>query len=124
MATRAVSPLNDLEMSDVSAPAEPSALSAAERAVEAAQRIAIERVELLRLEAEEALGRLAMRAGLILAAGFIAILGWCGLAVALVVVLAERMPLAASIAMVGGAHVLIGIGLVIAAAALSGRKKT
>jgi hypothetical protein len=88
---------------------EPSAVSAAERAVEAAQRIAVERLELMRLELQEAVGRFAQRIGLVLAAGFVTILGWGGLAIALVVVLADRMPLAASIAIVAGAHVLVGI---------------
>ncbi len=64
------------------------------------------------------------RAGLMLAAGLITILGWCGLATALVVVLAERMPLATSIGLVAGAHVVAGIVIGVAATAMTGRKAT
>ena len=103
---------------------EPSAVSAAERAVEAAQRIAVERLELMRLEFMDGIARLMQRAGLLLAAGFIGILGWCGLAVAVVIVLAERLPLSAAIALVAGPHVLVGIGLGVAATSMTGRKAT
>ena len=86
--------------------------------MEAAQRIVVERLELIRLEIQDALARLVRRAGLVLAAGFIAILGWCGLATALVLVLAEQMPLAVSLALVGCVHVLggaLGVALVVSA---------
>jgi hypothetical protein len=105
-------------------PAEPSAVSAAERAVEAAQRIAVERLELMRLEFMEGIAGLLQRTGLLLAAGFIAILGWCGLAAALVVVVAEHLPLATAIALVAGVHVAAGIGLGVAATSMTGRKAT
>jgi len=105
------------------APAEPTTLSAGERAMDAAQRIVVERLELIRLELQDALARQVRRAGLVLAAGFIAILGWSGLAIALVLVLAEQMPLAASSALVGGVHVLGGLVLAVATAA-SGERRT
>jgi hypothetical protein len=111
------------EIGRISAPTEPGAIAAAERAVEAAQRIVVERLELLRLETQDALASAMTRAGLLLAAGFIAILGWCGLAAALVFVMAEHIPLAPSLAIVGGAHVLMGIILGVAAAS-SARRKT
>ncbi|MEO6025985.1 MAG: phage holin family protein [Candidatus Binatia bacterium] len=94
-------------------PAEPSAISAAERAVEAAQRIAVERLELMRLELVDGLSDVVKRAGAVLAAGFVAILGWTGLAIALAVVLSDYMPAAASIAIVGGLHLLIGLLLAV-----------
>lgn len=109
------------DLNGMHAAAEPSALSAAERAVEAAQRIVVERLELIRLEAEESLGLLVRRGGLVLAAGFVAILGWSALAVAMILVLADHVPLAASIAIEGGVHVLGGIGLGVAAAGSGGR---
>lgn len=108
---------------EVPAPAEPTTASAGERAMDAAQRIVVERLELIRLELQDALTRQVRRAGLVLAAGFIAILGWCGLAIALVLVLAEQMPLAASSALVGGVHVLAGLVLAVATAA-SGERRT
>jgi hypothetical protein len=109
----------------IDAPAgEPSAAAAVERAVDAAQRIAVERLELIRLELMEGLAGLMQRAGLMLAAGFVAILGWCGLAAALVIVLAERLPLSAAIALVAGIHVLVGIVLGVVATSMTRRKAT
>jgi hypothetical protein len=102
---------------------EPSAISAAERAVEAAQRIVVERLELMRLEVMEGFGGVLKRAGAVMAAGFVAILGWTGLAIALAVILADYMHPAASIALVGGLHLLIGIALAVwAGASGHGRK--
>jgi hypothetical protein len=125
MSTRAFSAADIAESPSASAAtSEPSAISAAERAVEAAQRIAVERMELMRLELVDAADRMLLRAGLSLAAGFVTILGWLGLAIALVVVLADRMPLAASIALVAGTHVLLGIVLGFFAAAITKRKTT
>jgi len=95
-----------------------------ERAVEAAQRIAVERLELMKLEVEEGLGRMLLRAGLMLAAGLITIVGWTGLAAALVVLLAERLPLATSLALVAGGHVLAGIVIGVVAASMTRRKMT
>jgi uncharacterized membrane protein YqjE len=105
-------------------PTEPSAVSAAERAVEAAQKIAVERLELMRLEFMDGIAGLMQRAGLMLAAGLIAILGWCGLAVAVVVMVAERLPLATAIALVAGTHVLLGLVLGVAAMSMTRRKTT
>ena len=123
MANRALNPIEEHAVANHGT-GEPSAISAAERAVEAAQRIAVERLELMRLELMDALERMLLRAGLGLAAGLVIILGWCGLAAALVVVLAEQMPLAASIALVAGTHVLLGIVLGVASASLTKRKTT
>ena len=92
---------------------EPSAISAAERAIEAAQRIVVERLELMRLEMMDGLGNLFARAGAVMAAAFVAILGWTGLAIALAVILTDYMHPAASIAFVGGLHLLIGIALAV-----------
>jgi len=101
---------------------EPSAVGAAERAVEAAQRIVVERLELLRLELVDAAARIVERMGLMLLAGFVIALGWCGLAVALVMVLSERLPLATSVALVAGVHVVAGIVFYAVATASRGRK--
>jgi hypothetical protein len=105
-------------------PAEPSAVSAAERAIEAAQRIVVERIELLRLEVIESISSLAQRVGLMMAAGVVALLGWVGFAIAAVIVLSHRMPLAGSIALVAGIHVLAGIALATYASAAGVRRKT
>jgi hypothetical protein len=123
MPYRAANLSDERDFTDVT-PSEPSAVSAAERAVEAAQRIAVERLELMRLEFMDGLTGLLQRTGLLLAAGLVTILGWCGLAAALVVLLADRMPVAAAIALVGGVHVIGGVVLGVAATAMTGRKAT
>ena len=124
MPNRAVSLDDERDVRPVSetSPAEPSAVSAAERAVEAAQRIAVERLELIRLELLDGLAGIMQRAGLMLGAGLVTILGWFGLAVAVVVVVAERLPLATAIALVAGTHVLLGIVLGVAATSMTRRK--
>jgi hypothetical protein len=114
---------HDVEM-NVNVPAEPSAVSAAERAIEAAQRIVVERIELLRLEVIESVSSVAQRAGLMAAAGIVALLGWIGFAVAAVLVLSHRMPMAASVALVAGIHVLAGIALATYASSAGMRRKT
>lgn len=108
---------------DANVPAEPSAVSAAERAMEAAQRIVVERIELLRLEAIESVSSLAQRAGLMLAAGVVALLGWCGLAVAAVLVLSQRMPMASSVALVAAIHLFAGVALATYASTAGMRRK-
>jgi hypothetical protein len=113
MPNHAVRVPNEIDERREPAAAEPSAISAAERAVEAAQRIAVERLELMRLELIDGLGEVLKRTGAVMAAGFVAILGWTGLAIALAVVLSEYMHPAASIAFVGALHLLIGLLLAV-----------
>lgn len=124
MATRTASIHDESEVIEQPSAEQPSGVSAAERAVEAAQRIAVERLELMRLEFMDGISGLLKRTGLILAAGLVTILGWCGLATALVIVLAERMPLAAAVAAVAGTHVVAGIVLGVTATSIAGRKAT
>lgn len=106
---------------NVSVPAEPSAVSAAERAIEAAGLIVVERIELLRLEVVDSISNLAQRVGLMLAAGVVLLLGWCGFAVAAVLVLSHRMPMASSVALVAAIHLIAGVALATYASA-AGRK--
>ena len=109
---------------NVNVPGEPSAVGAAERAIEAAQRIVVERIELLRLEVIESVSSLAQRVGLMLAAGVVALLGWCGFAVAAVLVLSHRMPMASSVALVAAVHLLAGVALATYASTAGMRRKT
>jgi uncharacterized membrane protein YqjE len=122
MMNRALGTVDDRRSEEGNVAAEPSAISAVERAVEAAQRIAVERLELIKLEMQESIGRLAKGGGLMLAAGLVIVFGLAGLATALVILLAQHLPLAASIAIVAGGHVIAGIALAIAGAAIAGRK--
>ncbi len=69
---------------------EASPTGAVERAVEAAQRLVVERMELLRLEAQQALIRLLQDAGLLALGGVLAFIGWCALMGWVVVLLRER----------------------------------
>ena len=114
---------HDVE-TDVSVPAEPSAVSAAERAIEAAQGIVVDRIELIRLEVIETVSSFGQRAGIMAAAGVVLLLGWIGFAVAAVVVLSHRMPLATSVALVAGINLLAGIALATYAGTAGLRRKT
>jgi hypothetical protein len=114
---------NEERLESLAAPVEPSAVNAAERAVEAAQRIVVDRIELIRLEAQEALTSLVVRTGLMIAAGVVILLGWSALAVAAALWLSTWMLLPASLALVGAVHVLAGAGFA-AYAAGSDRRRT
>ncbi len=127
MANPAFSPREDHATDDrtsMTNTAEPNAITAAERAVEAAQRIVVERLELFRLELVDGANRLVERIGLMMLAGFVIALGWCGLAVALVMVLANRLPVPASVALVAGVHVVVGIAFYAMATRMQGRTTT
>ncbi len=89
----------------------PSAITAAERAIEAAQRIVVERIELIRLETQDALASVLRRIGLVLATAVVAVFGWCGLAVAAALLLAERMSPAAAVATIGAVHLLTAVAI-------------
>lgn len=114
---------HDVE-TNANVPAEPSAVSAAERAIEAAGRIVVDRIELLRLEVIESVSSLVQRVGLMLAAGVVALLGWCGFAIAAVLVLSHRMPMASSVALVAAVHLLAGVALATYASSVGMRRKT
>jgi hypothetical protein len=92
-------------------PPEPSLYDALQNVLQKTQRVVVERVALLRLEAQEDLYA-AVRAASLLTAGIILVFyGWL-FAIALVVYFLQKpLPLSASIAIVGGLHIAIGIGL-------------
>ena len=115
---------NEERLAPLATPTEPSAVHAVERAVEATQRIVVDRIELIRLEAQEALANLAVRAGFMAAAGIVLLLGWTALAIAVALWLSESMPRAASVAVVGAAHLLVGAGLAAYAAGSDRWRKT
>ena len=77
---------------------EASPSGAVERAVDAAQRIVVVRMELLRLEAQQALIRLLQDAGLLALGGVLALIGWCALMGWGVVLLRDRVSLPAGLA--------------------------
>jgi hypothetical protein len=104
---------------------QPSATDAVERVFDAGQRLITERIELAKLDVQEAVTEKVSKAVLIVVPGMFAFGGWWILMAALVAFLNMYMILPASLAIVGGAHVAIGGG--IAASALkrgSGRNGT
>lgn len=116
---------NEERLAPLATPQEPSAITAAERAVEAAQRIVIDRIELIRLEVQDALASLVLRTGLLVAAGLVMLLGWTALAIAAALWLAESMPRTAAVAAVGTFHLLVGAGFAAwAAGSDRGRART
>ncbi len=86
--------------------------------VQSAQRLVISRIDLLRLEAKDAAAKAAKQGVLFGAAAFLGMLGWIGLAAAVVVLLAGPLPTSLALGIVGGVHVALAVGL-----ALMGKKQ-
>jgi uncharacterized membrane protein YqjE len=99
---------------------QPSATDAVERVIEAGQRLVTERIELARLEAEDAISRAIGRAVFVVLMGLFAFSGWWAGMAAVIILLDQWMPLPASLAVVGGAHVLLGSGAIAYATLWSG----
>lgn len=90
---------------------ESSLVDALTRGIEAGQRLIIDRIELLRLDALELLGR-AERGGLLIVFGaMLAMVGWIGIGAAVVVWLTAYLTPAASAAIVGAIHLAAGATL-------------
>jgi hypothetical protein len=93
-----------------------SPTGAVERAVEAAQHLVGERMELLRLEAQQALIRLLQDAALLALGGLLAFVSWCALMGWVVVLLRERVSLPTGLASMGLlnaalASILVGVAV-------------
>jgi uncharacterized membrane protein YqjE len=99
----------------------PSEIDAVERMVDAAQRLVTERIELARLDMQEAMATTLWRT---LGMGFVLLLqltGWWTLIAAAVMKLDDRLPLAASLAIVGLLHIVAGGGLFLALRSKTGK---
>lgn len=79
--------------------------------IAAGQQVILDRVELLRSEITEDLRDLLWGGTLVVAALMVATFGWIIVCAALVVLLHRWMPLEASLAIVGGPHILAGLAL-------------
>jgi len=102
---------------------QPSATDAVERVFEAGQRLVAERIELARLEVEDAISNTIGRAVFIVLMGLFAFSGWWAGMAAVIILLDQWMPLPASLALVGGAHVLLGSGAIVYATLRSGHTR-
>jgi uncharacterized membrane protein YqjE len=91
---------------------EASPSGAVERAVDATQRIVVDRMELLRLEAQQALTRLLQDTGLLALGGVLALVGWCALMGWGVVLLRERVSLPAGLASIAVLNAVLATVLV------------
>ena len=100
---------------------EPSATDAVERVLDAGQRLVSERIELAKLDVQEAVTEKVSQGAMIVVPGLFAFGGWWILMAALVAFLNTYLVLPASLAIVGGAHVLLGGGIAIAALKSSSR---
>jgi len=89
---------------------QPSATEAVERMIDASQRLINDRIELAKLEAQETVTRIVTSTVFLVVAGLFALLGWISLMAAVVVLLRQNMTLAASLALVGGIHLVLGGG--------------
>jgi len=89
-------------------PEHPSPTDAVERVIDAGQRLVTERIELARLDAEDAIAHAIGRGVLVVLMGLFAFSGWWAGMAAVVILLTAWMPLPASLALVGGVHVVVG----------------
>ena len=94
---------------------QPSATDAVERLLEAGQRLITERIELAKLDVQEAVTEKVSQTVLIVVPGLFAFGGWWILMAGLVAFLNMFVVLPASLAIVGGAHVAIGGGVALSA---------
>jgi len=90
---------------------EPSATDAVERVLDAGQRLISERIELAKLDVEEAVTERVSRTALVAVPSLFAFGGWWILMAAVVAFLDQYVSLPASLAIVGGAHVVLGGGV-------------
>jgi hypothetical protein len=94
---------------------QPSATDAVERVLEAGQRLIIERIELAKLDVQEAVTEKVSQTVLVVVPGLFAFGGWWILMAGIVAFLNTFLVLPASLAIVGGAHVAIGGGVALSA---------
>ncbi|HEY2387063.1 MAG TPA: phage holin family protein [Candidatus Binatia bacterium] len=90
-----------------------SATEAVERVLDAGQRLVSERIELARLDVEEALAGRVARAALVVVPALFAFGGWWLLMAAAVTWLDAYTTRATGLAIVGGANVVLGLALVL-----------
>jgi uncharacterized membrane protein YqjE len=94
---------------------QPSVVGSVERMFDAGQRLLIERIDLARLEAQDAIGRALWTALFVIAGATLAFTGWLALMAVMVLALRDYagLPTAMSILIVGAAHAILGGALVI-----------
>ena len=94
---------------------QPSVVGSVERMFDAGQRLLIERIDLARLEAQDAIGRALWTALFVIAGATLAFTGWLALMAVMVLALRDYagLPTAMSILIVGGAHAVLGGTLVV-----------
>ena len=90
---------------------EPSATDAVERVLDAGQRLVTERIELVKLDVQNVVSEKLSQGVAILLPGLFAFGGWWILMAGLVAFLDTYLVVPVSLAIVGGAHVLIGTGV-------------
>jgi hypothetical protein len=93
----------------------PSLWEATAEVVAAGQQVMLDRVDLLRNEIVHDVRQFATGGALVVAANVVAAIGWLLLIAAFVALLTRWLPLDASLAVVGGLHIAVGIVLVILA---------
>jgi len=109
------------ERAPVGAHAEPSATDAVERVIDAGQRLVTERIELAKLDVQDAVSEKVSQTTKVFVPALFAFGGWWILMAAVVMVLSTYVVLPASLAIVGGAHVLLGGAMAAAALPRGGR---
>jgi hypothetical protein len=93
---------------------EPSVVSAFGRAVEAGQRLLVNRMDLIRLDILDLIARTQRGAVLIIFGAVVTMAGWLAISVAAVLVMERSLPLPLSAALAGVGNAVLGAALVAA----------
>jgi uncharacterized membrane protein YqjE len=89
-------------------PTSPSMWEAIRRLADASQRLLVDRLELVRLETREDAATLARALALLMATLPLLLAGWLALMAGVTLALLPVLPLAATLCILGGVHVVVG----------------
>jgi hypothetical protein len=92
----------------------PSVTDSLDRVVDAAQHVVVDHIALLRVEASAALASATRRAAPLLIAGVLMVIGWILLLMAAFQIIAPRVGSLGTLALLAGANLVPGLGLVLA----------
>jgi hypothetical protein len=94
-------------------PRQPSLSGLIGRSVDLAQKVAVDELRLLRAESREYTKGILLRGAVAVVASVCFLFAWIALCATVVVVLEPQLVLSARLGLVAGAHVLIGVALLV-----------
>lgn len=97
----------------VSKAREPSLGGLLGRSVDLAQKVAVDEFRLLRIESRENTKSFLLRGAIAFVAGLCFLLAWVALCATVVVLLEPQITLAGRLGLIAGAHLVIGVALIV-----------